>query len=705
MRSKHSFCRLDRREFLWVTAISAGAALAARSRPPSPGGIRLDPQSMIGGITREAGGAPLEGAVWFTAQSAGDGFQCRFDRGALARSKYLTADMLLDGNSMVMFQLWLQEGDDGRRFTFQFGGLNQCSFRVRMPLSLVDQNRWGIEREGAFLKPRCGGDRIELSKVDRMKFVVQRKGPKAARWCMTPFAAVETEAPRIDKPVLTRGVLLDELGQSTLHEWPGKTRTINALKGRLQSQLEEAPTLAWPASFTRWGGWQARKLTDGAGFFRTHNDGRRWWLVDPDGYAFWSAGLDCVRVDTAASYAGLETALAWLPEGRAEFADIFGPLRGEGRRNEKSVNYLAANFIRAFGALGWRDKWARIALAQMKRLRFNTVGNWSEWNFARDARFPYVRPLDFRGTRVPYVYRDFPDVFHPAFARDVAEYAGQLADTKDDPAFVGYFLMNEPEWGFSSELPAAGMLYNTPDCPARKVLADWLRKKHGDAAKLSAAWGVRTSFQRVASGRWEGIFTPGARADLQEFSVRMADTYFRALSEACRKIDPAHLNLGMRWAGVPPRWAVEGMRSFDVFSINCYQKKVPRAQTEEIHAMLKMPIMIGEWHFGALDVGLPSSGIGHLKNQVDRGKAYRVYLEDAAANPVCVGAHWFTLYDESALGRFDGENYNIGFLDVCNRPYEELGSAAIASHEAAYEVASGAAKPFSDELEYLPNLF
>jgi hypothetical protein len=193
--------------------------------------------------------------------------------------------------------------------------------------------------------------------------------------------------------------------------------------------------------------------------------------------------------------------------------------------------------------------------------------------------------------------------------------------------------------------------------------------------------------------------------DLQDFSVLMAGKYFQALSQACKKVDPNHLNLGMRWAGVPPKWAVEGMRSFDVFSINCYQKKVPFSQTEEIHATLKMPIIIGEWHFGALDAGLPSSGIGHLRNQVDRGKAYRVYLEDAAANPYCVGAHWFTLYDQSALGRFDGENYNIGFLDICNRPYEELGRAAIASHEAIYEIASGSVRPFADEPEYLPNLY
>ena len=120
---------------------------------------------------------------------------------------------------------------------------------------------------------------------------------------------------------------------------------------------------------------------------------------------------------------------------------------------------------------------------------------------------------------------------------------------------------------------------------------------------------------------------------------------------------------------------------------------------------VKAPVMIGEWHFGALDVGLPASGIGHVRDQAARGQAYRIYLEDAAAKPWCVGVHWFTLYDESALGRFDGENWNIGFLDVCNRPYEELCKAARASHERMYEVAMGRVEPYDEEPEYLPMLF
>jgi len=153
----------------------------------------------------------------------------------------------------------------------------------------------------------------------------------------------------------------------------------------------------------------------------------------------------------------------------------------------------------------------------------------------------------------------------------------------------------------------------------------------------------------------------------------------------------------MRWAGVPKDWAVPGMQAFDVFSLNCYQEKLPIANAQKIESLLRMPVMVGEWHFGALDAGLPASGIGHLRNQAERAKAYRVYLEDAAADPYCVGVHWFTMYDESALGRFDGENYNIGLLDVTDRPYRELIEAAKTTHRRLLAVHQGKEAPVARE--------
>jgi hypothetical protein len=48
-----------------------------------------------------------------------------------------------------------------------------------------------------------------------------------------------------------------------------------------------------------------------------------------------------------------------------------------------------------------------------------------------------------------------------------------------------------------------------------------------------------------------------------------------------------------------------------------------------------------------------------------------------------VGAHWFQLYDEPTTGRGDGENYQIGFLDVCDQPYPET---IAASREVGYHI-------------------
>lgn len=666
-----------------------------------PSDWTLVPKGVLGSLQSSEESTPIDGAMWYIAPSEGDGLEYTFPKGALANMRYLTADLLLDGKFLTVFALRLHESETGKTFHLIFGLLNQCSARMRVPLDAVHQNRWQYPREGAWLKPMCGGDVVDLREVDRMTLTVLRKADEPVRWCMTPVVATAEEPPKLTSPVLPKGALLDMLGQSRLHEWEGKSRSAEEVTKRLRRQLAEVPYAAFPDSFSRWGGWKGLRF-EGTGFFRTHHDGKRWWLVDPDGYAFWSAGLDCVRVDTEAAYDGLESALEWMPEPSGEYAAIYRTAGGWMRR---SINYLAANFIRAFGKEHWYERWAQIALAHLQRFGFNTVANWSDWRIAREAGFPYVRPLHFESHHTPLVFRDFPDVFDPRFERDADAFAEQLRDTVDDPAFIGYFLMNEPTWGFAAQTPAEGMLLNTPSCATRRALADWLRKRYTSDAALAEAWGMDVRFADVAEGEWSKPLTAQAREDLAGFSSVMVQRLYETLSAACRRVDPDHLNLGARYYTVPPAWAVEGMKCFDVFSINCYDNRVPAHRLRPLSESLGMPILIGEWHFGALDVGLPASGIGRVRNQTERGRAYRVYLETAAAEPWCVGVHYFTLYDQSALGRFDGENYNIGFLDVCNKPYEPLAQAARLSHERMYTVAAGLEPPFDEPVEYLPKLF
>lgn len=657
-----------------------------------------DTGTLLGQLVRESVVAPLAGAIWYTACEIGDGLEYRFSPGTLIGKNYLTLDLLLDGTLAIIFQLTLQQGEGGAKFEYVYNALNQCQARLRLPLEAVQQNRWSFPREGALLKPMAMGDRVNLALVDRMTITVLRKSEYPARWCQSAVTATVDAPPLLENPLLPAGVLLDEFGQNALREWPEKTRGTEELSQRLQAQLAQAPAQQWPEQFSRWGGWKARQV-EATGYFRTYDDGNRWWLVDPDGYLFWSAGLDCVAVNVHGVYSGLETALSWLPDANGPYKDCFTKGRGQA-----SFNYLAANFRREFGDT-WHEAWATIALAELRDIGFNTVANWSEWQIAREAAFPYVRPLQFHSKRTPLVFRDFPDVFAPSFSEDAAEYATQLLETAADPALIGYFLMNEPTWGFTWETPAAGMLYTTESCHCREELAHYLQERYTTDSALAAAWEMPVTLDEITTGKWQQPLSDAAKGDLAAFSTIMADRLFRELSAACKKVDPQHLNLGARYYTVPPDWVVDAMSTFDVFSMNCYQQRVPAEAYTKLYERLHCPIMVGEWHFGALDVGLAASGIGHVRNQQARGQGYRCYLEDAAAHPWCVGVHYFTLYDESALGRFDGENWNIGFFDICNRPYEPLLDAARVSHERLYQVASGEVPAYADEPEYLPLLF
>ena len=47
-----------------------------------------------------------------------------------------------------------------------------------------------------------------------------------------------------------------------------------------------------------------------------------------------------------------------------------------------------------------------------------------------------------------------------------------------------------------------------------------------------------------------------------------------------------------------------------------------------------------------------------------------------SCHPRIVGTHWFQFGDEAVTGRGDGENYQIGFVDVCDTPYAETIAAS-----------------------------
>jgi hypothetical protein len=114
---------------------------------------------------------------------------------------------------------------------------------------------------------------------------------------------------------------------------------------------------------------------------------------------------------------------------------------------------------------------------------------------------------------------------------------------------------------------------------------------------------------------------------------------------------------------------------------------------DRIYEVTGRPIIIGEFHFGVPERGL-AAGLVQVRDQAERGLAYRYYVEQAAAHPAFIGTSWFQWVDQPSLGRMDGENYNIGLVDVLDRPYPEMIEAMKTTHKRLQAIHAGKLAPY-----------
>ena len=267
--------------------------------------------------------------------------------------------------------------------------------------------------------------------------------------------------------------------------------------------------------------------------------------------------------------------------------------------------------------------------------------------------------------RWPRVGSDFfglPDVYSEEFAGALDKTANTICTPlRDDPLVLGYFVGNEPAFdGRESEV--VDMILAGPVSGTQNKLKEFLAQ--GDTPKRRSEF-VMTAFER----------------------------YLDLAIAAIKKYDPNHLTLGIRFGGTTSDEMLRTGRKFDVCSINVYEYE-PMAQLDRTYRYTGRPVLLGEFH-----IGVPANGLGaglvQAKDQTERGIAYRYYVEQAASVNCFLGAYWFTWKDEPVLGRNDGENYNIGFVDVNDRPYKELTEAAKATNKRLLDVHSGKIVPFS----------
>ncbi len=479
---------------------------------------------------------------------------------------------------------------------------------------------------------------------------------------------------------------IDQYGQYIHTDWPDKVRSDGDITRHIAAEQELEAELGQPSGLSRYGGWKKGPQREATGFFRTEKVGGRWWFVDPEGYLFWSYGVNCVGID----YAG-QTPVERDP---AVFRDL--PARDDaefGRfytKREVEENYRAlydvphydftrANLYRKYG-VDWATKQVEQDIRRLKYCGFNTIGAWSDPAVASCKKVPYVAMLHYAYS---FAGEKLPDPFDPktraGLREAIEDYPVAFAD---DPWCLGAFVNNELHWQNDSRHLVAEILgYVEEGTDAKKVFRDWLKKKYGTVEALNTSWGT-------GLGGWDELLrTAGASAfkkadadDCAALVTLFADAFFSMVDEELSAHAPNLLYLGCRMNAASREVLEVAAKYADVISANKYSYRPDPGSFGSVDK----PVLISEFHFANTSGSNLGGGLRSAQNALQQGRLLNAYMADAIAHPGIVGVHWYQWRDQSAGGRYDGENYDVGFFDVADIPNADLVRASAACGRTLY---------------------
>ena len=457
---------------------------------------------------------------------------------------------------------------------------------------------------------------------------------------------------------------LDELGQSNLLEWEGKAHGLKQLKRLWKQEDDEKVSAEDLYGYSRYGGYREHRV-QGTGYFGKQKVDGRWWLVDPDGCQFLSVGVCCIFTGGGGRFKDLDkrrNMLKQLPPEKYIAQDRSG--------GNRSAEFSPWNLERRFGPDNEQAA-MDLTFKRMDKWGVNTIGNWSQTALEKAGRKAFtctMRPAYVDGTLFglgdPYE-ADFQERLEESLRNLMTQY-------RDNPWLIGYYVGNEPTW-VGAEQRVCEALMGGKDRAMKTALKQYLQA-YGDTPESRTAF-VYDTFER----------------------------YLAAVKRIQKKLDPNHMNLGYRFGNiyaVNERVARICAKYFDVMSFNCYAIQPDHKLMDKLLAWTDLPMIIGEFHFGAVDRGLGQSLL-QVRNQAERGRAYRNYVETGFSHPGLVGVTYFTWNDEDVMGRFDGENYNCGLIDVTNVPYREQTEAMMETARRLYDVHAKLVAPYDQVPDFI----
>ena len=527
----------------------------------------------------------------------------------------------------------------------------------------------------------------DYANVEKISFQNHR-AYKDAEWTVSDLQLVEGEKFLPDAMKLTKEEFypfIDKFGQFKYADWPGKVNDEKDLEKARVAEEKDLAANPGPKNFTKYGGWADGPRFEATGHFRVQKVDGKWWMIDPEGYLFWSHGV--VRVSHSCAVTPLEGKnlknrcfyFEDLPGKDSEFHQFYYTHDAllkpyyTFRGIDSTYDFSSANLYRKYGE-DYLEDFYDVCHRRLRSWGLNTIANSSDKEVCLMDRTPYMdrfevvsAPLAGTGGWWPVM-----DPYDPSF---VASLEKQLIDRKrelEDPWCLGFFVDNEIAWGHPTNM-AEVVLKCPAEQAAKKHFLSVLKAKYGNVNALNKAWGSKfASWNALAENREPVKTNDRNRADFLEFNRGVIHKYYSNIRGAFDRLAPGVLYMGCRFAGYTPDLVSIGAEYCDVISYNIYDFTLDKVQLPE---GVDKPIMIGEFHFGALDRGMFHCSQVEVETQEKRGEAYVRYVESGLRHPNIIGVHWHQFSDQATTARFCGENLQVGFTDVCDTPYSETVNA------------------------------
>ena len=470
---------------------------------------------------------------------------------------------------------------------------------------------------------------------------------------------------------------IDEYGQYKHHEWEGKVHSDEDLQKALVAEEADLAAHPAPASFNKYGGWVDGPRHEATGRFYLKKVDGKWWFIDPEGCLWWSHGV--VRVTPSSAVTPIDNRKFYyenLPAEGSEFEKFYythdallKPYYTQ-RGHKETYDFSSANIYRKYGE-NYLEKYGEMAHRRLRSWGLNTIANSSDKDICLMSQTPYIERLEIHSKPIEGsggIWWQISDPFDKSFKTYLIDQLKEREKELKDPYLVDLFVDNELKWGGESYLAEKAVM-NPASAAVKRELVKHYKAKYRSIEKLNAVWGTSFASWRALLNN-EQELPKQASADLVEFNDQIIHGYFRNIREVFNEYAPGVLYLGCRYAGRSsnPRALLIGAQYSDAISHNMYNFNIADYRQPE---GIDKPMIIGEFHFGTMNQGMFHHSLIRVENQKERGEAYATYVRSALEHPQIVGTHWHQFSDQATTGRFDGENLQVGFTDVCDTPYYE----------------------------------